>query len=146
MAFTGVTNVHGPTPQPTACRSPTCSQSIDHNRMCTISGQHTVWSIRMADNDQKKQSLGLMPFGQQKFQWNLGPSGNKNSLKEQLGFGTTWICWTNAKISHWYKSQLYCASLCWSFWGKSSVNNLVVIIWRLTFVSLYSTDLMIKSW
>ena len=25
MAFTGVTNAHGPSPQPTACRSPTCS-------------------------------------------------------------------------------------------------------------------------
>ena len=25
MAFTGVTNAHGPTPQPTACRSPSCS-------------------------------------------------------------------------------------------------------------------------
>ena len=25
MAFTGVANAHGPSPQPTACRSPTCS-------------------------------------------------------------------------------------------------------------------------
>ena len=25
MAFIGVTNAHGPSPQPTACRSPTCS-------------------------------------------------------------------------------------------------------------------------
>ena len=25
MAFTGVTNAHGPSPQPTACRSPSCS-------------------------------------------------------------------------------------------------------------------------
>ena len=25
IAFTGVTNVHGPSPQPTACRSPPCS-------------------------------------------------------------------------------------------------------------------------
>ena len=24
MAFTGVTNAHGPSPQPTACRSPSC--------------------------------------------------------------------------------------------------------------------------
>ena len=25
MAFTGFTNAHGPSPHPTACRSPTCS-------------------------------------------------------------------------------------------------------------------------
>ena len=25
MAFTGVTNAHGPSPKPTACRSPSCS-------------------------------------------------------------------------------------------------------------------------
>ena len=33
MAFTRVTNAHGPSPQPTACRSPTCS-------MMTVSGSN----------------------------------------------------------------------------------------------------------
>ena len=32
MAFTGFTNAHGPSPQPTACRSPTCSLMIATGR------------------------------------------------------------------------------------------------------------------
>ena len=44
MAFTGVTNAHGPSPHPTACRSPSCS-------LTTATGS----------NQATKQGLNLPP-------------------------------------------------------------------------------------
>ena len=44
MAFTGVTNAHGPSPQPRACRSPSCS-------LTTATGSNqtkSVWAVDVA--------------------------------------------------------------------------------------------------
>ena len=58
MTFTGVTKVHGPSPQPTACRSPKC------NRKCPVS----------------KEGLNLLCLR------SLGWMGSKVSKKNNAGF------------------------------------------------------------
>ena len=54
MAFTGVTNAHGPSHQPIACRSPTCLRQ-GFNLLCPGSlgwmGEQSVANILKDDND-----------------------------------------------------------------------------------------------
>ena len=44
MAFTGVTNAHGPSPQPTACRSPTLQYCLLYFLLCCTLYKRLAWS------------------------------------------------------------------------------------------------------